>query len=101
MAEHDAAALDQWLQEAETSGLPPFRTIARSFRQDYAAIVAALTTPWSTGQCEGWICRVKLIKRVGYGRAKLDLLRQRILHRMPAPVTSVKACRRVEQPAAA
>jgi transposase len=25
---------------------------------------------------------VKLIKRLGYGRAKLDLLRQRILHRM-------------------
>ena len=44
----------------------------------------ALTTPWSNAQCEGQICRVKLIKRLGYGRAKLDLLRQRILHRRVA-----------------
>jgi transposase len=77
-AEQEAAAFDPWLQEAETSGLPPFRTLARSFRQDYAAIVAALTTPWSTGPCEGQICRVTRLTRVGYGRAKLDLLRQRI-----------------------
>jgi transposase len=101
LAEHDPAALDQWLQEAETSGLPPFRTLARSFGQDYAAIVAALTTPWSTGQCEGQICRVKLIKCLGYGRGKLDLLRQRILHRMVAPVSRAGSESQVQQPAAA
>jgi transposase len=87
LAQRDRTAFDQWLQEAETSDLPSFQTVARSFRQDYAAIIAALTTPWSTGQCEGQICRVKLLKRLGYGRAKLDLLRQRILHHMRAPLT--------------
>ncbi len=61
-----------------------FQSIARSFRQDYEAIKLALTTPWSTGQCEGQICRVKLIKRIGYGRAKADLLRQRVSHRFAA-----------------
>jgi transposase len=101
LAEHDAAAFDQWLQEAETSGLPPFRTLARSFRQDDAAIVAALTTPWSTGQCEGQICRVKLIKRLGYGRAKLDLLRQRILHRIATPMKLVGRGCQSQQPVAA
>jgi hypothetical protein len=39
---------------------------------------------------EGQINRVKVIKRVGYGRAKLDLLRQRILHRVVAPVLPIK-----------
>jgi transposase len=95
MAQRDPLALEPWLQEAETSDLPVFQTLARSFRQDADAITAALTTPWSTGQCEGQICRVKLIKRLGYGRAKVDLLRQRILHRLPVPV------RPVESPAAA
>jgi transposase len=101
LAEPDAAAFDQWLQEAETSGLPPCRTLARSFRQDYAAIVAALTTPWSTGQCEGQSCRVKLIERLGYGRAKLDLLRQRILQRITTPMTLVGRGGQSQQPVAA
>ena len=70
--------------EASRSGLKQFQSIDRSFGQDYEAIKLALTTPWSTGQYEGHICRVKLIKRIGYGRAKPDLLRQRVLHRCAA-----------------
>jgi transposase len=84
LAEHDVEAFDTWLQEAVESGVKPFEALAKSFRQDYEAIKLALTMPWSTGQCEGQICRVKLIKRLGYGRAKLDLLRQRVLHRFAA-----------------
>jgi transposase/predicted transcriptional regulator len=82
--QRDLAALDDWLQEALESGIKPFQRVARGFRKDYAAIQAALTTPWSTAQCEGQNCRVKLIKRLGYGRAKPDLLRQRVLHRLAA-----------------
>jgi transposase len=33
---------------------------------------------WSTGPIEGHITRVKFIKRLGYGRAGLNLLRARI-----------------------
>jgi transposase len=35
--------------------------------------------PWSNGQTEGQITRLKLIKRQMYGRAKQDLLRARVL----------------------
>ena len=80
----DLEALDAWGQEASRAGLKQFKPIARSFRQDYEAIKLALASPWSTGQCEGQICRVKSIKRMGYGWAKPDLLRQRILHRCAA-----------------
>ncbi len=84
LAEHDGGAFDAWLQTATESGLKPFEVLAKSFRQDYGAIKLALSVPWSTGQCEGQIRRVKLIKRLGYGQAKLDLLRQRVLHRFAA-----------------
>jgi len=77
----DAAGLEPWLQKAEGSGLAAFQTVARGIRQDWEAVKAALATPWSTAQCEGQICRLKLIKRLAYGRAKPDLLRQRVLHR--------------------
>jgi hypothetical protein len=40
---------------------------------------AALTSPWSNGQTEGQVTKVKLLKRQAYGRASLHLLRQRML----------------------
>ncbi|NUB16585.1 hypothetical protein GAY28_31390, partial [Azospirillum brasilense] len=38
-----------------------------------------LTLPWSSGQAEGRIDRLKPPKRQMYGRASLDLLRRRTL----------------------
>jgi len=84
VAQGDLEGLDAWMEEAAQAELRPFQSLARGFSQDYRAIQLALTTRWSNAQCEGQICRVKLIKRLGYGRAKLDLLRQRILHRRVA-----------------
>ena len=84
LSKGDLEALDAWVHEASRSWLKQFKSLARSISQDYEAVKLALTSPWSTGQCEGQICRVKLIKRMGYGRAKMDLLRQRILHRRAA-----------------
>ena len=79
VATRDVAALDGWLTDAHTSTLPSFVTLATGIQRDRAAVEAALTLPWSNGMVEGHVHRVKLIKRQGYGRAKLDLLRRRIL----------------------
>jgi transposase len=56
-----------------------FVSLANGIEADRKAVYAALTLPWSNGQTEGQINRLKLIKRQGYGRAKLDLLRVRVL----------------------
>ncbi len=73
------------VQSTGSTSLPTWiKTLAKTFRHDYEAVKAALTTPSSTAQVEGQNTRVKLIKRLGYGRAKLDLLNARILHRAAA-----------------
>ena len=72
-----ADALAPWLANADNSEL---RGFAAGLRQDEQAVRAALTLPWSSGQVEGQVTRLKLIKRQGYGRAKLDLLRARLVH---------------------
>ena len=69
-------ALGPWLAEAAASELSPF---AAGLRQDEAAVRAALALPWSSGQTEGQVTRLKLVKRQAYGRAKLDLLKARLL----------------------
>lgn len=71
--------LDDWLWRAQNSGILALRRFAASLRQDYAAVKAAATLPYSNGPTEGNINRLKLLKRQMYGRAKLDLLRQRVL----------------------
>jgi len=69
-------ALTPWLAEAEKGDL---RGFAAGLRQDEQAVRAALLLPWSSGQVEGQVSRLKLIKRQGYGRAGLDLLRARLV----------------------
>ncbi len=73
---HAADALTPWLADAENSEL---RGFAAGLRQDEQAVRAALVLPWSSGQVEGQVNRLKLVKRQGYGRAKLDLLRARLV----------------------
>lgn len=79
--DRDAACLDVWLGAATTSPFHELRGFATHLQQDYAAIRAALSLPWSNGQTEGQITRLKFLKRQMYGRANLDLLRLRMLHR--------------------
>ncbi|WP_370296196.1 transposase [Poseidonocella sp. HB161398] len=59
-------ALAPWLDEAGDSMLGAF---ARGLRKDFDAVAAALTEPWSNGQTEGQINRLKMLKRQMYGRA--------------------------------
>jgi transposase len=47
---------------------------------DKTAVVAGLTLAYSNGVVEGHVNRLKLIKRMMYGRAGFALLRQRVLH---------------------
>lgn len=69
-------ALSDWLDEADDSQLSSF---ARGLRRDHAAVAAALREPWSNGQTEGQINRLKTLKRQMYGRANIDLLRARLV----------------------
>jgi transposase len=68
--------LGPWITDASPSLLGSF---AKGIVQDRAGVHAALTQPWSNGQTEGQNTKLKLVKRQMYGRAKLDLLRARLL----------------------
>ncbi|HSH79847.1 MAG TPA: ISL3 family transposase [Herpetosiphonaceae bacterium] len=78
--ERRADQLDGWLEQASGSAAVAFRNFAASLRRDYAAVQAGMSLTWSSGQVEGQINRLKMIKRTMYGRAKLDLLRKRVLY---------------------
>lgn len=62
------------------SGCAELRSFAAGLLQDEAAVVAALTGPWSNRPVEGQVNRLKLIKRSPFGRAGFKLLRARVRH---------------------
>lgn len=70
---------DQRLSDARDSGFAPFQHLAKTLAADRTAVTAAIELEWGTGQVEGHINRVKLMKRLGCGRAGFPLLRARIL----------------------
>ncbi len=79
--ERQADQLESWLARAKASSVSGMRNLALGIERDRAAVQMALTLPWSNGQVEAQILQLKLLKRQMQGRAKLDLLKQRMVHR--------------------
>ena len=87
LRQRQGAQLDPWLERAAQSTLGVFRRVAHGLRDDYAAVKAGMTLPWSTGPVEGPMNRLTMLKRQMFGRARLDLLSRRFLWapRVPRP----------------
>ena len=71
--------LDGWLVEAGASGAEVMRKYAAGLKKDLSAVRAGLTERWSNGPVEGFVNKLKLVKRQGYSRAGFGLLRARVL----------------------
>ena len=72
--------LDGWLEAVKTSQIRELQSFVIGVERDKAAVLAGLTLPQNNGLVEGKVNKLKLIKRMGYGRAGFALLRQRVLH---------------------
>lgn len=70
------ADLEPWLERARSGLVASF---ASGVVRDRPAVSAAITSPWSNGQTEGQITKLKLVKRQMYGRGKIDLLQARVI----------------------
>ena len=69
--QHRAEDIGAWLDETAAG---PLASLAHGLKADQPVVAAALVLPWSNGQTEG-----QITKRQMFGRAKLDLLRARLL----------------------
>ena len=76
----EGAHLDEWLARVAASTIRELQSFAFGVERDKAAVQAGLIHPHSNGIVEGKVHKLKLIKRMMFGRAKFPLLRQRVLH---------------------
>jgi transposase len=103
--QRQGAQLDAWMARVAKSTIAALQRFAKGLADDYDAVKAGLTLPWSNGPVEGQITRVKLLKRQMFGRASLARLERRFVlasERMQEPVPHPQASSDVQaQPAAA
>ena len=84
--------LDLCIADAAASLVASF---ASGIAREKCAVRAAITEPWSNGQVEGQITKLKLVKREMYGRAKIDLLQALLIGAMKPPLDH-RMCVRAE-----
>ncbi len=77
--ERGGERLDDWLAAVDTCAVAALQRFAKGLRADLPAVRAGLTEVWSNGPTEGFVHKLKLVKRQGYGRSGFAVLRQRVL----------------------
>lgn len=63
LAARKEGGLGEWIKQAEAAAGNPFKGFLTGVRRDYAAVEKAFTSPWSNGQTEGQVNRLKYLKR--------------------------------------
>lgn len=67
--------LDAWLEKYRESGIVRLRSLINGIKRDSNAVKNAMLFKESNGILEGYVNKLKTIKRSMYGRARLNLLR--------------------------
>jgi transposase len=80
--------LEQWKIAVQASGIAELIAFADGLADDAEAVANGCTLPWSNGMVEGFVNKVKAIKRSSYGQVGFPLLQRRVLlhltHREPS-----------------
>lgn len=71
--------LKDWITAARTADLPRLHAFSTGLEKDWDAVLQGLSTHWNSGPIESRVNHIKMIKRQMFGRAKLPLLRKRVL----------------------
>ena len=72
-------ALISWMDKAATLSIPELDAFVGGLKQDIDAVMNAISTEYSNGLVEGTINKIKVVKRIMYGRCRFDLLRKKCL----------------------
>ena len=71
--------LEQWKAAVRASGIAELITFVDGLDEDAEAVVNGCSLTWSNGMVEGFVNKVKWIKRSSYGQAGFPLLQRRVL----------------------
>ena len=71
--------LDAWLVKLEKFNIPELQTYVNGIRQDIVAVKNGIAMHYNNGLAEGSVNKLKVIKRIMYGRNSFELLKAKVL----------------------
>jgi len=75
----DISLLSSWLESYGQSPISELRSFAYGIKMDIKAVNNAIELDTSNGIVEGYVNKLKAVKRVMYGRASVELLRKKMV----------------------
>lgn len=71
--------LKSWISETATYDIPEVTSFLDGIRKDIDAVENGITYQYNNGLAEGSVNKIKLIKRIMYGRNSFNLLKAKVL----------------------
>ena len=71
--------IDSWIESAKKYDIPELQAFVEDLLKDLQAIKNGITYPYNNGLAEGSVNKIKVIKRIMYGRSSFDLLKAKVL----------------------
>ncbi len=75
----ESDGLMQWLETVEELNIPELNTYANGIRRDRIAVTNGIELGYNNGLAEGSVNKIKVAKRIMYGRNSFDLLKAKVL----------------------
>ena len=76
----DDSLLEMWMMQARGLGIREINSFVEGLGRDLEAVKNAVIRPESNGLAEGSVNKLKVIKRIMYGRCSFNLLKNKCLH---------------------
>lgn len=79
VSSRDADKLTKWIDEAKVLGIDGINSFVNGIIRDINAVKNAIIYDYNNGLAEGSVNKLKVVKRIMYGRSSFDLLRKKVL----------------------
>lgn len=77
--EKETKHLIQWMEEVRSLCIDEFDSFIRGIEQDIEAVKNTVIFDYNNGLAEGCVNKLKVIKRIMYGRCSFELLRKKVI----------------------
>lgn len=71
--------MDEWINTAQKYDIPELQTFINGVKKDLTAVKNGIIYSYNNGLAEGSVNRIKVIKRIMYGRNSFELLKAKVL----------------------